>query len=186
MLDDERCVSGYLSRLQLINKAKVKSGIILNNLRANDNQIRIIPALRFTCNGTIVGAYFAAEPNGTPFAPTSSAELQVWYNTPAFPWFYNKRGKASLQGAVTTSDLNVYRKSFSQPLTFVAGDILGMYLPASGFSQLNMYFLSGALTSGDLPSYNIRQSNIFKFFNTNNPSTEMDLDVPLLDLEIGK
>ena len=164
----------------------MKSGITLNNLIANENQIRIIPALSFTCNGTITRAHFAAESVDSPLVPTSNAELQIWYSTPTFPWVYNRRGKASLKGAVTTSNINVYEKSFSQPLRFVAGDVLGMYLPAREYSPLKVYFASDIQTSRGVPSYNVRQSNLFTFFNTNYPATEMDHDIPLLDIDIGK
>ena len=180
--DDDQCVSRFLDTFSLIRKAKVKSGINVSNLNAHNNQVRIIPAIRFGCNGTIVRVSFAAEPIETTLMPTSHTELHVWYN---FFGLYNQRSKVSLEGATTASNLNVFEKSFSQPLRFEAGDVLGLYLPDDGHTPLKLFFRNGLLARG-VPSYSIQQSNLFTFFNTNNPSVETDFDAPLLGMDISK
>lgn len=164
----------------------MKAGTAFNNLSSNENQIRIIPAVSFGCNGTITKAVFAAEASATPYRPISNAELQLWYaGTASLPWFYSRRSKASLEDAAMTSTLNVYEKLFSEPLRFMAGDVLGLYLPADGYSPLNLFFLTGYVVSS-MPSYSFQQSNLLTFFNSNNPLVERDFDVPLLSIEIGK
>ena len=170
----------------MIKKSRVKSGLDQPNtweLSTDSNRIRIFPAIRFGCNGRITRATFAAEPKESISSSASHAELQVWSELQI--WFvsvaryYHRRNRASLEGARATSDLNVYEKSFSQPLRFQTGDILGLYLPPEDYSSLQLY-LQGSYKR----SYSIQQSNSINTFNTNN--AESDKSVPLLSLEIGK
>ena len=186
---DGECVSGVLNLLTIITKAKVKSGLVQQNtlqLYSNSNKVRIFPAIRFGCNGRITRALFAAEPNESTL---SHAELQLWSKLQIWflsvPGSYNRRNQASLEGATATSDLNVYEKTFSQPLRFEAGDILGLYLPPEEHSSLQLFLQGGPLAT-NVPSYSIQQSNSFSdtYFNTNN--AESDYSVPLLSLKISK
>ena len=182
---DTQCVSGFLDLLTIIKKANVKSGVVLNNLSTNENQVRIIPAIRFGCNGAITRALFAAETIEVTSAQARHAELQLWYNSSSSR-VYNRRRRASLSGSTATGDLNVYEKSFTHHLRFETGDILGLYLPEGDHSQLKIVFLSGIHLATRVPSYSIKQWNSLAFFNANSPSVERDYDIPLLNIEIGK
>ena len=156
-------------------------------MSSDSSQIRIFPAIRFGCNGRITRATFAAEPKESISSLASHAELQVWSELQI--WFvsiagsYHRRNRASLEGARETADLNVYEKSFSHPLRFQTGDILGLYLPPEDYSSLQLY-LQGGLFANNKPSYSIQQSNSINSFHTNNAKS--DNIVPLLSLEIGK
>ena len=171
--------------LGIIKKASVKSGILLNNLSTNENQVRIIPAVSFACNGTITKALFAAVTEEETSASTTHPELQLWQTFSSLPWFYNRRSRASLEGAMATDELNVYEKSFPQPMRFETGDVLGLYLPQEEFSPLKLYFLVSGIHAASVPSYSIERGNLFTSFNANSPSAERDHDIPLLNIEIG-
>lgn len=163
----------------------MKSGIVLNNLSAYESQVRIIPAIRFGCNGTITRALFTAETRAVTSAQTRHAELQIWYNISSSQ-VYNRKRRTSLSGSTATGDLNVYEKSFTHHLRFETGDVLGLYLPEGDHSLLKIVFLSGIRSAMRVPSYSIKQHNSLAFFNANSPSVERDYDIPLLNIEIGK
>ena len=182
-----RCISGFLDDQEIVKKANVKAGAVLNNLSSNENQVRIIPSVRFGCNGTITKVVFAAEAVQTTNSPISHPELQLWYTRLHYNyfWFYNRRGRASLEEALSTSAMNVYEKTLRPPLRFEAGDILGLYLPEEGYSPLKVFFQSTFLAH-PVPSYSIQQNNMYTFFNANHSSINIDYDAPLLNIEFGE
>ena len=150
-----------------------------SQLSSDSDRVRIFPEIRFGCNGRITQATFAA---GLLASHTQVwPEIQIWSVSSA--GYYNRRNQATLEGARATSDLNVYEKSLSQPLSFQTGDILGVYFPPEGSSSLQLY-LQGGLFALNKPSYSIQQSSWLNLFNTN--IAESDNSVPLLSLEISK
>lgn len=174
----------------MIKKSRVISGLDQPNtsqLNSDCDRVRIFPSIKFGCNGIITHVTFAADSKEPISSLTGHAELQLWSELQV--WFvsitgtYTRRNRASLEDATPTSDLNVYEKSFSQPLRFQTGDILGFYSPPEGSSPLELYHQGGAFAFNK-PSYSLQQSNSLNLFNTNN--AESDNSVPLMSLEIGK
>ena len=92
----------------------------------------LVPQTTFTCNGSILSWTFGASWEGnTP----ELTELQIWRNNG--DGSYTKVGNTTIM--TEESVTGFYQYPLSSPLPFQAGDILGLFQPATSTSQLGLY-----------------------------------------------
>ena len=109
------------------------------------SQLLLTPDMRFTCNGMITKWIIAVNVNSDK---PHTAELQLWRNTTN--GVYERINGTQI--TMTASPRAVYEFDNFSPISFQAGDFLGLYLPFSDVitlysedtnSIINYYIYSG-------------------------------------------
>ena len=103
------------------------------------NQQLIIPNMTFTSSGSVVRWTFAARYRESA---TQYPELQVWRESTTGT--YVKVGSTGNTEPAETAYLNVYEYVLDPPLHVLAGDVLGIYLPSSANSRVQLLFLQNS------------------------------------------
>ena len=109
---------------------------------------RLIPEMRFTCTGTIVGYSVSLRiPNQTDYSP----EIQLWRENSSQPGVYYKKQDAivintTACNAVYSNSSEVFNCTLNQgaQIPVQAGDILGLELPASDTNRGMLSTRSGS------------------------------------------
>ena len=101
-------------------------------LRTNDTRQVVIPAINFTCNGSVTRWVAGARWKGNSGAFT---ELQIWRHGVSLNQFFK------VSSSVITSDhqksSELYQLEISLP--FQEGDVLGYFQPTSNITPLDLY-----------------------------------------------
>ena len=111
------------------------------NVRTRQRQQRIIPGLKFTCNGTLTKWIIGARRTVTE--ATSYPQLQIWRQRQEPSDTYDRTNFSDITALNTTDDLNVYEYIPNPPLEFQANDILGLYQPRIRNTQVVVYYQEG-------------------------------------------
>ena len=112
---------------------RIESVAVLARSFAGKSDQIIYPEINLTCNGSILSWTFGAIWSGNTSAFT---ELQIWRSSGSGS--YVKVGNTTI---MTEENLmNVYQYPLSSPLAFQAGDVLGIYQPATSTSQLGLLY----------------------------------------------
>ena len=166
----DECTSGFMSVDRM--------DFILGNEGSLDyrhNYQGIFPEINFTCNGSIQSWIFGARWKGNI---DSFTELQIWRPVSGDDEAYTLVGNTTIITEENTTKL--YHYPLSSPLSFQAGDILGIFQPHNSKGQLLLgyeykeeedytlgYFYSGS-DSPDSPFTPFSQLNINGLFTTKN------------------
>ena len=170
-----QCTSGFISEEEL------RTVLIGQRNRAQ----RIIPSLRFDCDGAItkwiVGASWRNAANATSFP-----DLQIWRNS-SENGVYMKVGNTTLF-ATRSNSSRLYEFPVEPSLPFQRGDILGIFQPSNSRSRIRILYKTG---SGNPPNFvfstggNITEPP-FETFNTSSPGVRLQTVLPLISVEICK
>ena len=111
------------------------------NVRTHQRQQRIIPGIKFTCNGTLTKWIIGAQRTVTQAA--NHLQLQIWRQRQGSSDTYDRTTFSDITALNTTDDLNVYEYIPNPPLEFQANDILGLYYPHRNNTQVIVYYQMG-------------------------------------------
>ena len=141
-------------------------------------QQRIIPAVNFTCQGTVTKWIVAAKWNGK----SDMAELQIWRKLGAEGTYTKSQATTITASVESNTGIYEFDVSGSNPLvTFQEGDILGIFTPKD--SRLRPYFSERY----GPPNYYIDTgmgSTAGTTFQIN--EEDVQYDVPLVTVEVSK
>ena len=138
------------------------------SIRTHERQQRIIPGIKFTCNGTLTKWIIGAQRTVTEATNPRHPELQIWRLRQGI---YDKTTFSDITDLNTTDDLNVYEFIPNPPLEFRANDFLGFYQPRIGDTQVEVYYQSGGAP---------RNFVVSRIFGT----VRVDNDLPLVAVEV--
>ena len=143
---------------------------------------RLIPAVNFTCQGTVTKWIVAAKWDG---GKNNLAELQIWRKLGAEGTYFKLQATTITANEESNTGIYEFDVSGSNPLvTFQEGDILGIFTPKD--SRLRPYFseLYGP------PNYymDTRMDSTATAIGTTFEINEQDVqyDVPLVTVEVSK
>ena len=145
-------------------------------IRTYQRQQRIIPGIKFTCNGTLTKWIIGAQRRLTQ--ATNHLQLQIWRRQGSSNT-YNRTTFSGITALTTTDDLNVYEYIPNPPLEFQANDILGLYQPRIRDTQVVVYYQRGG------GSRNFRHSNQNSPLTSTSASGGGDNDLPLVAIEVN-
>jgi len=142
---------------------------------------RIIPNLRFDCDGAvtkwIVGAYWSR--NGVLFP-----DLQLWRRNES--GVYNQVGNTTLTTRYNASWL--YEFAVDPSLPFQRGDILGIFQPSGSQSRLRIVYRIGSENSTNYvfnTAENVTEPPL-SIFSTSSADVTLQLVLPFVTVEICK
>ena len=166
-----RCTSGFISEEEL------RTVLIGQRNRAQ----RIIPSLRFDCDGAITKWIVGASWNNNA---QSFPELQLWRLNSSRNGVYMKVGNTTLI-ATRSNSSRLYEFPVEPSLPFQRGDILGIFQPSGSQSRLRIYYRIG---SENPLNYVFRPpgSTPLETFSTSSSSIIRQTVLPLVTVEICK
>ena len=100
------------------------------------NELRVIPSLNFTCNGTITSLLLGADVRS---GRSSYPEVQIW-RLNSMGTHYDRIDRSSI--VLDPGDFSpdgVFRYTLPAPLPFQSGDVLGFYQPRRIDSVVRLY-----------------------------------------------
>lgn len=179
---DQDCVSGSLGMPALATKGRLlhTPPLLARPAVEHYGEQRIYPNIKFGCNGRIVGISFAALLVDSP-TKNKKPEVQVWRKTDLS--LYANVLTVSLAPADRTSSLNVYQLHLDEPVTFMRGDVIGLYLPGRGSSRFAIQFWPGGTIANF--SLNFSQSTSGNVIDLSNTELMQDHDIPMVIIESG-
>ena len=146
---------------------------------------RIIPSLRFDCDGAITKWIVGASWRNAATA-TSFPDLQIWRNL-SRNGVYMKVGNTTLI-ATSQNSSRLYEFPVEPSLPFQRGDILGIFQPSGSRSRLRILYRTGR---GNPLNYVFRSpENVteppLETFTTSSSSIIRQTVLPLVTMEICK
>ena len=120
-------------RAKQIDNMGGKSGNIL------DDDTMLVPSMNFTCSGHITGVLLGADIRWNTSTRNRYPEIQIWRETSSD----NYTRQASQEIRLNPGDFSpegVLRYTFSTPLWFQSGDVLGVYQPPEQDSVARLYY----------------------------------------------
>ena len=155
-----------------------------NNLRTRNQAQRIIPSLRFDCDGAITkwivrASSWRSNRNAFP-------DLQLWRNS-SRNGVYTKVGNTTLIIAESNAS-QLYEIAVEPSLPFQRGDILGIFQPSGSRSRLRILYRTG---SGNPRNYVVRLAGSvteppLETFTTSSSGVRQESALPLVTMEICK
>ena len=154
-----------------------------NNPSTRNRAQRIIPSLRFDCDGAItkwiVRASWRSDAQSFP-------ELQLWRNS-SRNGVYTKVGNTTLIIAESNAS-RLYEFAVEPSLPFQTGDILGIFQPSNSRSRLRILHRTG---SGNPRNYVLRPPGSvteppLETFSTGSSGIIQQTVLPLVTMEICK
>lgn len=147
---------------------------------------RIIPSLRFDCDGAITKWIVGASWNNATTA-TSFPDLQIWRLNSSENEVYNKVSSATLN-ATRYNSSRLYEFAVEPSLPFQTGDILGIFQPSGSRSRLRILYRTG---SGNPRNYVFRPlQNVteppLETFTTSSSGILRQTVLPLVTMKICK
>ena len=128
------CASGFMP--QNIMRSRVLNRTV-KDVRLLNSEVRIIPDMRFTCNGTITGIYLSGRIKG---CCNDYPQLLVWEpaGTPRDDASFYRDGGSTFN-LLSATNIEVTRVSphgyyyykFKRPIQFYEGNVLGIYQPSN-------------------------------------------------------
>ena len=151
-----------------------------------ESSARLIPEMKFTCNGTIVGYTVA----GRLSAENENAAIQVWRESTSQPGVYHKIGPdirineevCSQSSAEPDRVFQCRLDGEANATTVQPGDILGLDIPPPGDNN-QAGFLGSARVSSGPNNYVFEQQPLSSPVALSN-STSVNQDLPQVALEI--
>ena len=151
-------------------------------LRSHHREQRLIPGLKFSCNGSLSKWVMGARIRTT--ANMAYPELQIWRRQPT--GFYDKVANNTITELNSTSNLNVYEFVADPPLQFESEDSIGLYQPADEDSRVVLYYnqRSRHQDDGPLNYWRMTDEPLSMDFELSLGSIR-DRDMPILRVEAG-
>ncbi len=148
-------------------------------------QQRIIPALSFTCNGSVSKWIFAGK---TISNRNGSLQLQIWRKQSTGNGDPTAAPSSGVYERINSVDVNITTEGDSGVYSVVTGssnfsigDVLGIFEPDN--SQTELYYISGD-THGPI-NYVVNTHTSPTVFSTSGQFTYQQNTVPLITAEIG-
>ena len=156
-----------------------KAALIGETVSRNREQV-VIPAIKFTCAGSISEWRFVAEHN-TGNGRNRYPEIQIWRLQQNSQHVYEivHSVVVSPQG---TGQEHVYTHTFSSPISYQAGDVLGLYHPPANMCA---YKLLSVHHGGPVNYRMERQDSSSTLFDIDSNSVRVREDYPLVGAESG-
>ena len=176
ILLDSQCMHGFLDEGLLRSKA----ALIGRTVSRQQEQV-LVPAVKFTCEGRLTGWRFVAE-RLSGRGRTEYPEIQVWRPQTSSPSVYEivQSVRVSPQ---STSQRNVYTHTLTTPISYQAGDVLGIYHPAS---ETAVYKILSVQHGGPNNYYTQRQESSSVRFNTQSLGVRVHRDYPLVGAQTSQ
>jgi len=155
---------------------------IVGNKLIRDKRQQITPDINFTCDGQITKWIIGADwDNNDNLYP----ELQVWRNVGNYT--YHKINGTFISIA-TESETSVYEYDNFPPIPFLAGDILGVFVPRNRDSKLRIqHEQDSGPTNYYIPTEDSDTVSPFNTFDLQSmPSLTSEVYHPLVTVEISK
>ena len=145
---------------------------------------RIIPTLRFDCDGAITKWIVGASWNN---AATSFPDLQIWRLNSSENGVYNKVSSTTLN-ATRHNSSRLYEFAVEPFLPFQTGDILGIFQPRGSRSRLRVLYRTGSgnpLNYVFRPPQNVTEPPL-ETFTTSSSGIIRQTVLPLVTMKICK
>ena len=174
-------MQGFLNEEAVRIAAAVYATSDTYSIRTHERQQRIIPGIKFTCNGTLTKWIIGAQSTVTEATNPQHPQLQIWRLRQGSTNRYDRTNHFSdITELNTTDDLNVYEYIPNPPLEFRANDFLGLHQPHNGDTQVEVYYqMGGAPRNYVRPN---RDSPVTSNFRTGGG---VDNDLPLVTVEVN-
>ena len=172
-------MQGFLNEEALGIAEDVYDTDFMYNVRTHERQQRIIPGIRFTCNGTLTKWTIGAQRRLTQ--TTNHLQLQIWRQRSSTNNTYVRTNFSDVTDLNATDDLNVYEYVLNPPLQFQTNDLLGLFQPPSADTQV--YYQQGHGGGGLLNYASSNQDLALLTFNIMGVSTNREL--PLVAVEVN-
>ena len=156
---------------------RIAADVYTTGTRAHANgwPQRIIPDIRFTCNGTLTKWIIGAQRTLTQAA--NHPQLQIWRQIQETPNPYDITTFSVITALNATSVLNVYEYVPNPPLEFQPNDVLGLYQPHIGDTQTVVYYQWG----GGPQNFLVVPLPLSRRLGT----VRVDNDLPLVAVEVN-
>ena len=157
---------------------------MLTNTQMNRAQ-RIIPSLRFDCDGAITKWIVGASWNNNA---QSFPELQLWRLNSSRNGVYTKVGNTTLI-ATSQNFSRLYEFPVEPSLPFQRGDILGIFQPSGSRSRLRIFYRIGSgnpLNFVFRPPGSVTEPRPLETFTTSSSDIIQQTVLPLVTMEICK
>ena len=149
----------------------------LLHVASSINKQAILPYINFTCDGSILSCTFGAKWEGNSPRYT---EIQIWRSSG--DGSYTKVGSTTIMLEEENST-QLYQYTFTSPLPFQAGDILGYFEGSESISQLRWLF---EYVGSDHALYiNAQDTPSSQFIFSSNTIARDDFHL-LISVEIGE
>ncbi len=171
-----QCSSGFPSPDQLT--AMLDGNVVHRNFFGRQ---WLFPNMNFSCEGAVTSWIIGAE---WVDGRTNYTEMQIWRLTEPSGSIdtYEIVGRVELRLPVLISnDSEVYEYTVDTPMSFRAGDVIGMFEPKSAASHIQLYFKEGQ----GLTNYFAFSDIPFSPFTTGSHMRQDDV-YPLIAVVIGK
>ena len=130
-------VSGLIG----LNTLRSKAVLIYSDRETNDDErLRVLPSMKFSCSGTISSwTFLALRQNGDQYP-----RLQLWRpdGTDRYDRVYQSSTDSSRFTTADDSGLTIAEYVPPAPIPFQAGDVLGVYQPDSDDRRLSVIHVS--------------------------------------------
>ena len=136
-----QCVQGFLN----VKAVRIAADVYTTSTRAHANEWpeRIIPDIRFTCNGTLTKWIIGAQRTLTQATNPQHPQLQIWRRRQGSSNTYDRTTFSDITALNDTDDLNVYEYTPNPPLEFQPNDILGLYAPLRDETPIRVWYEVG-------------------------------------------
>ena len=172
---ESQCMRGFLEEDVLRSKA----ALIGETVSRSQEQV-IIPAIKFTCAGSISKWIFIAEQN-TGNGRNRYPEIQIWRPQLNSPHIYDIVASVVISPQETSQD-NVYTHTITSPISYQAGDVLGLYHPPANTCAYKIL----SVHHGGPANYRMdRQDRSRTQFDINSNSVRVRGDYPLIGADTG-
>ena len=156
---------------------RIAADVYAYSIRTHERQQRIIPGIKFTCNGILTKWIIGAQRTVTEATNPRHPQLQIWRLKQGSTNIYDRTTFSDITELNTTDDLNVYEYIPNPPLEFRANDFLGLHQPDT---QVKVYYQSGGGPRNFVRSN--RDSPVTRNFKTGG---RVDNDLPLVTVEVN-
>ena len=173
--DSPDCGCGFMS----VERMKILLGLeTVGSAVARAQRQQITPAITFTCNGMITKWIVGADWNG---GESLYPELQVWRSIGND--VYQKINGTFIKIGTKLSN-RIYEYNFS-PIPFLAGDILGVFVPRNMISKLR---IRSEANHGPLNYYipTAKMADMSSYDTIDLQQNTPELYHPLVTVEIGE
>ena len=177
-LASPQCVQGFLNEEAVRIAVDVYATSNIYSVRSHEGQQRVIPDIKFTCNGTLTKWIIGAQRTLIEDTNPQHLQLQIWRRQGSSNR-YHRSNFSDMTTLNATDDLNVYEYIPNPPLQFQAQDILGLYLPHISDTQVEVYYQRGG------GPRNFRRSDQNSPLTSIRASGEGDNDLPLVAVEVS-
>lgn len=152
---NSRCTEGFMDNESLKRKAAQGLGGVSNiyNVDLLRKDIRVIPDMKFTCNGTIRGLYLAGLVK--LYSNDIYPELQIWRNDPTNNVYQLVSSRKIKISPESIGNKVFFYYQFPSQIPFMENDFIGIYQPSANTTlQIAHYDSMNAPITHSLTEFN--------------------------------